>query len=283
MLRRWSSLDDFLGSSKPTCMFWFFQRSEVFLSQRTTAKWDRDRLDDYVLLPAMPGFVTRGECTLISHFWRTRNDPGDEFLRRQQEGVRSNPCSYVWIDWSCMPQHPRSVKEDTYFRRALPTIPAIVRNAGFVCFYPPFQPRLWILYEVTEYFLTCLDGFEHIDEEDPDLAPMAPFRHHYNEMLREGVQPVLAKYGYRASVDRDTEYLLSWLDLIVLLTRVDVGLFDVRELLDRLTWEPSSGNIIHRTMGDAVIRLRRWDGTLAIDERVHTFKPFPTLVCGLGL
>lgn len=53
------------------------------MSQERMEKWSRDKLDDYVLLPALPGFVTRKECFFISRFWHTRDhpDPDGEYLR----------------------------------------------------------------------------------------------------------------------------------------------------------------------------------------------------------
>ena len=108
------SLDDFLiKGTNP--MFWFFQRREAFLLQEKTTQWSQDCLDDYVLLPACPGFVTRSECFFVSHFWRTREhpDPDSKYLCLYQEELQHQDWSYVWVDWSCMPQSPRSELEQT--------------------------------------------------------------------------------------------------------------------------------------------------------------------------
>jgi hypothetical protein len=74
LLQTCNCLEDLLDGKFPYT-FWFFQRREIFLSQRRMTKWSRDRLDDYVLLLAAPGFVTRRYCFFESHFWRTQDHP----------------------------------------------------------------------------------------------------------------------------------------------------------------------------------------------------------------
>ncbi|KAM7187004.1 hypothetical protein V8F33_011476 [Rhypophila sp. PSN 637] len=146
MLRSWSNLDEFLqerASSGP--MFWFFQTKEAFLSQKTMTKWSRLNLDDYVLLPATSGwFVRRDESFFTSHSWRsaTEPDPGGKYLKLLQHDLGQQEWSYVWLDWTCAPQHPRTEEEDRCFGRTLQTMSGIIRNCGFGWYYPPFEPRL---------------------------------------------------------------------------------------------------------------------------------------------
>jgi len=108
ILQHWTSLDEFLERAPKTVMFWFFQRRQGFPSQKTMQKWSRDRLEDYVLLPAAPGFVLRSICFFVSHFWQTRDDPDPDgkYLRLLQDELQSQPWSYVWVDWTCIPQDP---------------------------------------------------------------------------------------------------------------------------------------------------------------------------------
>lgn len=277
ILHTWSDLDDLLADSPYVSMFWFFQRREAFLSQRIMTGWDRDRLDDYVLLPAIPGFVTRGECYFISHFWRTEGhpDPAGMDLRLSQQQLQSDRWSYIWVDWSCLPQHPRSDTEETYFRQALNSMPAISSNCSFHWNYLPFQPRLWVLFEVAQYFLTTLPISSPPDHMFPDDVRL--FKCHIDEMEQHGVQPVLARYGYRASFDRDREYLTSWLDLLILLKRIRLDIFNVRALFDSMTCQPWEPRIISVTPS-SVIELRRWEGVLVVRQEIHTFQPFPESV-----
>jgi hypothetical protein len=105
----------------------------------------------------------------------------------------------------------------------------IIRNCGFTYFYPPFEPRLWILYEITEYVLTCDGGIRKTS--DIEL-----FLQHIDEMLETGVQATLEKHSYRCSCDRDRQYLTSWLELLILLSRLHFDIGGVRRIMDNMTW-----------------------------------------------
>ena len=84
-------------------------------------RWSRDRLNDYILLPATPGFVLRSNCFFVSHFWQTKDDPDPDskYLRLLQDELQSQPWSYTRVNWTCIPQHPRSEKENVYLLRSL--------------------------------------------------------------------------------------------------------------------------------------------------------------------
>jgi hypothetical protein len=230
-------------------------------------KWSPDQLEDYILMPAHPGFVMRRDCFFVSHFWRTKEhpDPDGKYLRLLQNELRSQEWAYIWVDWTCMPQSRRSISEEAYFNRCLGTIPAIIRNCGFIYFYPPFEPRLWILYEIAEYALTCDSGLE----TTPDVEP---FLQHIKEMIEIGVQPTLAKHGYRCSFDRDKQYLTSWMELLVLLKRLKVDLGFLRMIMDHMTWLDVK---IQTYPG---LEMRRYEGVLVANGVEHKFTPFPKWV-----
>jgi hypothetical protein len=239
------------------------------MSQKRMKKWSRDELDDYVLLPAAsPGFVTRLDCFFVSHFWRTQDhpDPDGEYLRLHQAELESQKWSYIWVDWTCMPQSPRLLLEQAYFHRCLRTMSGIIRNCGFTYFYPPFEPRLWILYEITEYVLTCSGGIGMTSD-------IEPFLQHIDEMIETGVQATLAKHGYRCSYDRDRQYLTSWLELLVLLKRLHISIDTIRTIMDHMTWFPTL-----RTQCYSGGELNRFEGTLVVQGEMHTFTPFPQWV-----
>ncbi|KAF2122092.1 hypothetical protein BDV96DRAFT_640157 [Lophiotrema nucula] len=265
------TLDDFLaGEGKLPLMFWFFQRRSAFMSQKRMEKWSRDALDDYILFPAFPEFVLRSECFFVSHFWQTQEhpDPDGEYLRLHQKELESQDWSYIWVDWTCMPQFPRSVPEEAYFNRCLQTISGIIRNCGFIYFYPPFKPRLWILYEIAEYWLTSVGGF--------GLTPdVEIFLRHIQEMLQIGVQATIAKHNYGCSYDRDKLYLTSWLELLVLLRRVKFDVDTIRHIMDNMTWM----NRCHVQYYPGV-ELKRFEGTLIVNGELHTFTPFPQYDAG---
>lgn len=271
-LQQSSCLDDFLFTAANSMMVWFFQQREAFLSQETLTKWSRNVLDDYILLPAVPGFVSREECFFVSHFWRTQEhpDPDGEYLRLLQAVLRSQDWSYIWVDWTCIPQSPRSQAEEAYFLRSLPTISGVIRNCGFVWFYPPFEARLWILFEIAEFTLTS-------SGEIPLTPDIREFMEHVRQMIQTSVRSVLDKYNYRCTYTRDKAFIISRLELLVLLNRLPIELINVRQVIDQVTWHPMIKDL--RILGDMNdFHLRQFQGTLNYKGELYTFTPFPEWV-----
>jgi hypothetical protein len=139
----------------------------------------------------------------------------------------------------------------------------IIRNCDFIYFYPPFEPRLWILYEITEYLLTCSGGIAIT----PDIAP---FLQHVTEMQETGVQATLVKHNYRCSYARDRQHLTSRLELLVLLTGLNFDIEGIRRIMDDMTWLQ-----LTHTQWYPGVELKRFEGILVVNGVVHTFTPFP--------
>ncbi|EXJ67742.1 uncharacterized protein A1O5_09088 [Cladophialophora psammophila CBS 110553] len=272
ILRSYTCLDDFLAKAPKELMFWFFQQRKTFLSQKTMTKWSRDNLDDYILLPAQNGFVSRSECFFMSHFWLTQDhpDPDGECLRLLQAELRPQHWSYIWVDWTCIPQSPRTQAEETYFLRSLGTMPGIVRNCAFIWFYPPFEARLWILFEIAEFTLTSIVEFE----ATPDIRE---FKDHIRQMVDTSVRSVLDKYGYKCTHNRDKAFLTSWLEILILLRRLSVEIDDIRRIMDHLTWFQTTQVIIVKAPG-AVFELCKFQGTFILNGERYKFTPFPKWV-----
>jgi hypothetical protein len=104
----------------------------------------------------------------------------------------------------------------------------IIRNTGFTYFYPPFKPRLWILYEIAEFRLTCSGNI-------PKTPDIELFLQHIDEMIEEGVQKTLEKHHYHCYKDHDRQYLTSWLELLVLLRQLKLDVHFVRMIMDNMT------------------------------------------------
>jgi hypothetical protein len=104
-------------------------------------------------------------------------------------------------------------------------------------------------------------------------SDIEPFLQHIDEMLETGVQATLAKHGYRCSFDRDRQYLTSWLELLVLLKRLHFSVDEIRTIMDHVTWFHVFGT--QRYPG---VELNRFEGTLVVQGKVHTFTPFPQWV-----
>src|SRR5438034_4785708 len=180
--------------------FWFFQIKEAFVRQNLFTKWDPNRLDEYILLPAECGFVSNRDCFFISHYWRTHEhpDPEGEDLRLCREDLETAEYSYIWVDWTCMPQVPRTEMQQRYFKRMLRRVPIIMTNCGFQWRYPKFEPRAWILLEAADLFLNH-SVMGELDVPDD----MKRFQSHVTQMLIAGVSRVTERYGYKCADEDD--------------------------------------------------------------------------------
>ncbi|KAK3711666.1 hypothetical protein LTR37_009442 [Vermiconidia calcicola] len=274
MLRSCRSLDELLRRAGDIFMFWFFQRREAFLAQKRLIKWCPDALDEYILLPASPGYLSRRDCFFVSHFWHTTDDPDPDgdYLRQFQASLEPLEWSYIWVDWSCTPQAPRSDVEKQYFVRSLQTVSSIIRNCAFMWFYPPFEARLWILYEVAEFVLTSSGGL-------PETPDMEEYMKHIREMTQHGVRSVLDKYQYECKYEHDKAFLLSWLEVLVLLRRLRIEITDARLLLDYLTWLPTARRI---NLG-MWLQLDKSNGFLIVNGVPWKFTAFPDVIIETSL
>ncbi|OWY45251.1 hypothetical protein AALT_g4116 [Alternaria alternata] len=267
LLTMYDSLDKFLAESPSLATFWFFQRRGAFMSHNRFRKWSRDALDDYILIPATKGYVWRTDCFFVSHFWREKDnsDPDGDTLRLHQAELKAQKWSYIWVDWTCMPQHPRSPPERTYFYHGLRTMSGIIRNTVFTYFYPPFKPRLWILYEIAEFRLTSSGDI-------PKTPDIELFLQHIDEMIEEGVQKTLENDHYHCYEDHDRQYLTSWLELLVLLRQLKFDVHFVRMIMDNMTWQSSAGSHFYPGLE---LALNKHEGSLVYLDNKHTFTPFP--------
>ncbi|KAF9456610.1 hypothetical protein BDZ94DRAFT_1275292 [Collybia nuda] len=224
-LRNIHSLEDLLKSHE---LFWFFQLRESFVEQKLLQKWNPDSLNSYILLPLHYGFANNQDCFYISHYWNTPEhpDPQGHDMRLFLEDIGQTEWSYVWVDWTCLPQTPRTEAQKYYFKKMLRFIPALVRDCAFEWRFPAFAPRAWILYEVAEYML---NHSNYIITDD-----IEPFLSHVTEMVHEGVRPILTKYGYACTNGSDIPIITGWLEILVLLFKLIPNTGIRQEMLDWL-------------------------------------------------
>jgi hypothetical protein len=232
-------------------------------------KWSRDRLDDYVLLsrPARIHVTTGVRLCEPLLANEKRSSSGWEIPASDQHALSQEPWSYIWLDWTCIPQDLRGPAEETHSTRDLESMPAIIRNSSFMYWHPPFEPKLWISYEIAEYSLTN-------DYGSPTSDDIKPFKEHIAEMLRVGVRPTLEQHGYRCSYDRDRKYLTAWLELLVLWSKLQVDVGYRRRLSDCLTWCGAAETMVIGT-GTGSLELLKFEGILKVDEKSYSFTPFP--------
>ena len=187
---------------------------------------DPNRLEDYILLPIDYGFANNQDYFFISHYWRTREHPdlqGDN-LRAFREDLQGMEWSNIWLDWTCMPQVPRSDVQQRYFNKMLWCIPMIVRDCAFAWRFPKFEPRAWILFEVAEYVLNHSDVTITND--------MEPFVSHALEMIKEGVSLVVDKYEYQCTSKGNSKLVIGWLEILAILAKVVPNVGTRQEILD---------------------------------------------------
>ncbi len=274
-LRQRTGVEDFLAqtSSGDIGLFWFFQRRKPFFSQETLTKWNADNLEQYVLIPARP-YIHPMANVFMSHFWLTKEhpDPDGTWLHRRQERLKEVDWCMIWVDWTCLPQDPRSAFEEAYFLRVLQTMSTLIRGSFVDSLHILWEPRLWILYEVAETFFTCAPELAN----DPIYDPILCYGH-VQEMLRTSVIVVRDRYDYRCTHDRDTAYLTSCLEVLVIVIRMGVSPDAVKSLLDSMAMHQNCGKV-HHVFENNVVEVDKVDGVLTWNGDRSYFSPFPAWV-----
>ncbi|KAF9991792.1 hypothetical protein BGZ79_003976 [Entomortierella chlamydospora] len=234
------------------------------MSQSRLAKWDSSRLDSYILLPIDYGFVNKRDCFFISHYWRTRSHPDPKGIDMSlfRDDLRDQQWSYVWIDWACMPQVPRSKEEDHYFRKMLRSIPLLIQDCAFEWRFPSFEARAWVLFEVTVWLLNHKPLTFITDD-------MKTFADHVKEMVRNEVRPTLKKYGYQCTNQSDLDLVTGWMEIVVILFKAVPDVHMRREIIDRI-YAPFVGKV---KFYDPEVEINKFAGTITVGGTVHKFTP----------
>lgn len=269
-LREIRSLDSLLQDRQ----YWFFQLRDSFLNHDRVLKWDSNHLERYILLPVDYGFANNQDCYFVSHYWHTKDhpDPEGSDLRLIQEDLRGEEWSYVWLDWTCMPQVPRTDGEQRYFNRMLRYISMLVRDCAFAWRFPSFEPRAWVLFEVAEFVLTHKGRWVTDD--------IAPFIAHVDEMVRIGnVHPIIDKYGYRCTKNGDMRLVVGWLEILVIIANIveDVG---VRQCILDVLNRPIVGSYNLIVPGMPNFQIDKANGTITLDGETWNFTPVFDLTSG---
>ena len=89
-------------------------------------------------------------------------------------------------------------------------------------------------------------------------------------MLQNSVSAVLDRYGYKTRYSRDRAFITSWLELLILLKKMQIHIEDLRQIMDHLTWSPIAARIVHYAPGGA-IEVERFKGTVTRNGVVKEF------------
>ena len=266
-VRRLVSLESLLHGRE----YWFFQTRDSFLKQDRMMKWDPNRLDQYIILPIDWGFVNQQDCFFVSHFWRERHhpDPDGIDLRLFYETLKAPNYSYVWLDWTCMPQVPRTPTEQHYFNRMLRCIPMLVRDCGFAWRFPRFEPRAWVLFEVAEYMLNHKE-FWFTDD-------IQPFVSHVMEMVKmREVQPILEKYKYRCTTMGDMRLVTGWLEILIILYLEVRDAGHRQSVLNYTNWA-TTGTYWNTELD---LKIDKVNGIVTVGGKTYNFTPVFHLTSG---
>lgn len=269
-LREIRSLDTLLQDRE----YWFFQLRDSFLNHDRVLKWDSNHLERYILLPVDYGFANNRDCYFVSHYWRTKDHPDPEGtdLRLFHEDLKGQEWSYVWLDWTCMPQVQRTDGEQRYFSRMLRYIPMLVRDCAFAWRFPPFEPRAWVLFEVAEFVLTHKGRWVTDD--------IAPFISHVDEMVRIGdVRPIIDKYEYRCTTKGDMRLVVGWLEILVIIANIVENLSVRQYILDHLN-RPFVGSLRLIVPGMPEFSIDKVNGTIICNGKTWNFTPIYHLTSG---
>jgi tetratricopeptide (TPR) repeat protein len=265
-LRGLDSLDDFLNQEDR--QYWFFQLRKAFMRQRTFQKWDPAHLNDYILLPVEGSFANEEYCMFVSHYWHRHGNPDPEGvdLRKLQEQLDQGywgQTAYFWVDFTCLPQWERTESQEKYFRRALLSIPKLVRDCSFTWHFSDFQPRLWVLFETAE--------FVRNRSRPIPLDDIRPFITHLREMKGYGVRYVLNRHGYRCTNQGDRELVIGWLELLLILSRLVPSIRIRRAILNAV--DDSKVRSCHHE--ESGITVNKEAGIITVHENSYEFSPIP--------
>ncbi|KIW91209.1 uncharacterized protein Z519_08105 [Cladophialophora bantiana CBS 173.52] len=265
-LKSLKSLDELLTAKENPV--WFFQHRESFMQQTTLQRWDPNSLERYVLLPIDGGFANSEDCIFISHYWRTKShpDPDGEDLRQLQQLLNDgfwSKSTFLWVDWTCLPQWERTAPQQQYFSRVLPSIPRLVRDCAFVAQFPEFRPRLWVLFEVA--------AFTFNRAEAVGLPCTDPFEKHLRQMRRDGVRLVLDRYRYNCTNKGDREWVIPWLEILLALRKTVPSIHTRRQILNSID-NSAVRSCVHQEAG---VKIDKERGFLEANGTTYQFNPLP--------
>jgi len=184
-------------------------------------------------------------------------------MRLFREDLANADWSYVWVDWTCLPQAPRSEAQQAYFQRKLEGIPMLIRNCGFEWRFSTFRPRAWILFEVAVFMLA--------QRSYTITADLKPFISHVMEMFGKGVHTVISNHQYACTEGSDLQLITGWLELLLILAKVVPDITERRDILD---FAERSSVGLYTNLGYG-IKIDKRQGVLSYLGTTYKFNPLP--------
>lgn len=174
--------------------------------------------------------------------------------------------SYVWTDWACLPQVPRSETEDKYFEKMLSRVPKLIRECRFALTYPKFSARLWTIFEYSQCVLFVSSTFN--DPGEPKTMP-EPFIKDLFLMSQHGVATLVEARRYEATSKRDAWLLIGWLELHILLFKLIPNPTIRTQLFDELD-KQAVGSLHHYDTG---VEIDKKNGMVIYQGKTYRLSP----------
>ncbi len=93
----------------------------------------------------------QGSKFFVSHPWQTKEHPDPQGMHLsliQQFARRQEQDAFYWIDYSCLPQKPRSAEDEDLFKRTLPKISSVQSECSTVVIANEnYTKRMWCYIE----------------------------------------------------------------------------------------------------------------------------------------
>jgi hypothetical protein len=94
----------------------------------------------------------RGElCHFLSHRWLSPEHPDPDGKQLALLRQRMGPHDWCWVDYTCLPQRPRTPEEEALFRRSMRLLPSFMFGREFIvlrCRSDAYFERAWCYFEL---------------------------------------------------------------------------------------------------------------------------------------
>ena len=92
------------------------------------------------------GLIKFDDCVIISHRWLSQDNPDPD--QAQFNDISKINCKYIFYDYSCLPQYPRTEEEECHFRNDLSKIDELYRYYPVhKIIYDDYYKRGWCVFE----------------------------------------------------------------------------------------------------------------------------------------
>lgn len=95
--------------------------------------------------------INEAERYFVSHRWLDKNHPDPDGKHLQMLKSQAKKDAYYWIDFSCLPQEPRTKEESALFSESISRLPSLMFNMNLIvlrCQNDGYLERAWCFVEL---------------------------------------------------------------------------------------------------------------------------------------